>query len=262
MMKRKAFLITILILQANTFAQLNNQTHKQVYPAGINLDYGFGHYSVQDNFFSSEKYSGTLPYFKTGWTRFHDNRVFQLFLKYGNSSEIKNYQMAANVVQFSMEWDYLYPAGEFPLFSKPVFIYWGPYTEFYTYYNRLNFARDGVYLDFSFAPFFSLGIYPMFIMPIRKKLQLESSLQVNAFSVVIRMPELMDKGIDKKEDASLKLLTPFKGLNSQMNVGIRYYLFDKLSLKLWYEFHLTRISSWQYLLLANNNAIFTVTYHL
>jgi len=54
MMKLKAFLITILILQANTFAQVNNQTHKQVYPAGINLDYGFGHYSVQDNFFPAK----------------------------------------------------------------------------------------------------------------------------------------------------------------------------------------------------------------
>ena len=72
----------------------------------------------------------------------------------------------------------------------------------------------------------------MFIMPIREKLQFESSMQMNVFSIVIRMPEITEVNDDDDDESPLKLLTPFSGLNSQMNFGIGYYLFKKLSLKL------------------------------
>ena len=263
-MKRtmKIFLILAFVFQTNSYAQQHDFTHKNVYPKGLNIDYGAGRFAVQDDFFSREKYSGTMPYFKIGWSRFHGNRAFQLSLKYGSSSQIKNNAMAANVMHFSLEWNYLYPVGTFSLFSKKVYAYLGPYAEFYTYYNRLNFARDGIFLDFSFATLFSLGVHPMFIMPIKEKLQFESSVQMNAFSVVIRMPQIIVEDNNDDDESRLKLLTPFSGLNSQVNFGIRYYLLEALSLKLRYELHLTRITTWEYLLAANDNIIFTVTYHL
>jgi hypothetical protein len=256
----KIFLLFAFIFQINSYAQQKDFTHQNVYPTGLNIDYGAGRFAVQDDFFSREKYSGTLPYFKIGWSRFHGNRAFQLNLKYGSSSEIKNHQLASNVMQFSLAWDYLYPVGTFSLFSKKVYAYLGPYAEFYTYYNRLNFARDGIFLDFSFATFVSLGAHPMFIMPIGKKLHFESSLQMNVCSVVIRMPEIIVEE-DDADESRLKLLTPISGLNSQINFGIRYYLLEALSFKLRYELHLTRISTWEYLLAANDNVIFNVTYH-
>lgn len=262
-MKRtmKIFLLLAFGFQINSYAQQHDFTHKNVYPRGLNIDYGVGRFAVQDDFFSKEKYSGTLPYFKIGWSRYHGNRAFQFNLKYGSSSQINNNGMAANVFLFSLEWDYLYPVGTFSLFSKKVYAYLGPYAEFFTYYNRLNFARDGIFLDFSFATFFSLGAHPMFIMPISKKLHLESSMQMNVFSVVIRMPEIIVEDNNGDDESRLKLLTPFSGLNSQMNFGMRYYLLEALSLKLRYELHLTRITTWEYLLAANDNIIFTVTYH-
>jgi hypothetical protein len=260
-MKRiKIFLLFAFIFQINSYAQQNDFTHKNVYPRGLNIDYGVGRFAVQDDFFSREKYSGTLPYFKIGWSRFHGDRAFQLSLKYGSSSQIKNHEMAANVLHFSLAWDYFYPVGTFSLFSKKVYAYVGPYAEFYTYYNRLNFANDGIFLDFSFATFLSLGAHPMFIMPIGKKLQVESSLQMNVCSVVIRMPQIIVEE-DDEDESRLKLLTPISGLNSQINFGLRYYLLETLSLKLRYELHLTRITTWEYLLAANDNVIFNVTYH-
>ena len=257
----RILLVFSFVFQINSYAQQNDFNHKNVYPSGLNIDYGAGRFAVQDDFFSREKYSGTLPYFKIGWSRFYGNRAFELNLKYGSSSEIKNNQLAANVVLFSLEWNYLYPVGTFSLFSKKVYSYLGPYAEFFTYYNRLNFARDGIFLDFSFATFFSFGAHPMFIIPIREKLQFESSLQMNVFSVVIRMPELMEVDDNGDDESRLKLLTPFNGLNSQINFGIRYYLFEAFSLKLRYELHLTRIATWEYLLAANDNIILTATYH-
>lgn len=263
-MKRtiKIFLLFALVFQLNSYAQQKDFAHKNVYPRGLTIDYGAGRFAVQDDFFSRERYSGTMPYFKIGWSRFHGDRAFQLSLKYGSSSQIKNHEMATNVLHFSLAWDYLYPVGTFSLFSKKVYAYLGPYAEFYTCYNRLNFANDGIFLDFSFATLFSVGVYPMFIMPIREKLQLESSMQMNVCSVVIRMPELIEVDDNGEDESRLKLLSPFSGLNSQINFGIRYYLLEALSLKLRYELHLTRITTWEYLLAANDNIIFTITYHL
>jgi hypothetical protein len=98
-------------------------------------------------------------------------------------------------------------------------------------------------------------------MPLGEKLKFESSLQMNAFSVVIRMPEIIEVDNNGEDESRLKLLTPFSGLNSQINFGMRYYPVKALSLKLGYEFHLTRITTWEYLLAANDNIIFSVTYH-
>ncbi len=256
----QVFLVFAVVFQIHAYAQQNDFTHKDVYPGGLNIDYGAGHLAVQDDFFSSEKYSGSLPYFKVGWSRLHGNRAFELSLKYGRASQIKNHALATNVMHFSLEWNYLYPVRTFSLFSKKVYAYLGPYAEFYTYYNRLNFANDGIFLDFSFATFFSLGVHPMCIMPLGKKFQFESSLQMNVCSVVIRMPEIIVED-DAEDESRLKLLTPFSGLNSQINVGMRYYLLEALSLKLRYELHLTRITTWEYLLAANDNAILTICYH-
>jgi len=86
-------------------------------------------------------------------------------------------------------------------------------------------------------------------------------MQMNVFSVVIRMPEIEKVDNNGEDESRLKLLTPFSGLNSQVNFGIRYYPVKALSLKLRYEFHLTRITTWEYLLAANDNIIFTVAYH-
>jgi hypothetical protein len=262
-MKRSIKIIMLLAFgfQINSYAQQNEFTHENVYPGGITIDYGAGLFSVQDDFFSKERYSGIMPCFKAGWSRFHGNKAFQLNLKYGSSSKIRNNEMAADVVLFSLEWDYLYPAGTFSLFSKKVYTYLGPYADFYTYYNRLNFANDGMFFDFSVAALLSLGVHPMFIMPIREKLKFESSMQMNAFSVVIRMPEIIEVDSNGEDESRLKLLTPFSGLNSQVNFGIRYYPVKVLSLKLGYELHLTRITTWEYLLAANDNIIFSVTYH-
>ena len=263
--KIKSTIIILLILAfgfpINADAQQHDFTHKNVYPTGLTIDYGTGRIAVQDDFFSREKYAGNLPCFKIGWTQFHGDRAFQFNLKYASSENIKNNQIAANVVLFSLAWDYLYPAGNFSLFKKDVYAYLGPYAEFFTYYNRIDFARDGVYLDFSFATLFSFGVQPMFILPLRKNLQMESAVKLNAFSVAIRMPEIMELGSDEESESRIKLLTPFSGLNSQVDFGIRYYLFDALSLKCRYEFQLLRISSWEYLLAANDCMILTATYH-
>lgn len=261
-MKMDKIAVLILVLHFHSYGQQAATTRENVFPQGINIDYGLGRLSVKDDFFSREKYTGTLPYFRIGWSRFHDGEGIQLWLNYRSSSEIKNNHFSADVVQFSLELDHPYSVGAFALWSKNVYAYLGPSVEFFTYYNRLNFASDGVFLDFSFATLLSLGIHPLVVVPLRDRLQLESSIQINAFSVVVRMPQIINVHNGSSNDSRLKLLTPFSSLNTQMNVGVRYCVFETLSLKLRYEFHVTRVTSWEFLLAASDDAIVSVNYHL
>ncbi|MBU1011787.1 MAG: hypothetical protein KKG99_02175 [Bacteroidetes bacterium] len=248
--------------QMNVFGQQTDLTHRDIFPKGISFDYGIGNYSVQDDFFSGEKYSGSLPYIKLGWSRFHDKRAFQLYLEYRSSDEIKSGTFSASVTQFSLESNYLYPIGSFQLFSKKVYAYLGPYSEFYFYYNKQNFANDGLFFDFTFASLISIGVQPMLIMPIDKRLQVESSLQINILSVSMRMIEVEDLNDGSEEESPLKLVTPFGGLNTQWNLGIRYYPFKFLSLKLRYEAEITRTTHQRYMISASDNLVFGISFHL
>ena len=39
------------------------------FASGISVQAGLGQYSVRDEYFSAERYSGTLPYLSVSWTR-------------------------------------------------------------------------------------------------------------------------------------------------------------------------------------------------
>ena len=85
----------------------------------------------------------------------------------------------------------------------------------------------------------------------------ESSVSFSVLSLGFRMVD------DEETDASpVKPLTLFAGINASFRLGARYYLFYNFSLKAAYIFNVTRISSWDPLLSASDNLIFTLTYGL
>ncbi len=105
-------LVSIILLnKMDANSQQSDLTHQDIFPGGINVDYGWGHFSVQDDFFSSEVYSGTMPYFRVGWSRNNNKRAFQLNFKYRSSDEIKSGTFSASVLNFSLNSNYLYPIG-------------------------------------------------------------------------------------------------------------------------------------------------------
>jgi hypothetical protein len=262
-MQKYGLLLIIIILTTrnDVFGQQTELTHKDVFPKGINIDYGLGNFSVKDYFFSTEKYSGTMPYFNVGWSRFNNKRAFQLNFIYRSSDEIKSDTFSASILNFSLQSNYLYPIGSFSILSKKVYSYLGPYTEFFFYYNKQNFANDGFFLDFTFASLISLGVHPLFIMPIDEKLQIESSLQMNIVSLSARMVEVEDLNDGSNEESVLKLVTPFSGMNTQWNIGIRYHPIKLLSIKLRYEAGISRTTHQKYMISVSDNAIFSVNIH-
>ena len=99
----KFFLFLFLILSTipPIYAQ-DSLIHKTIFPEGITLEYGFGDFTVTDEYISQEKYSGTLPYYKAGWANQHDDYIYHLGFEYRFSSEIENFNVSADVYQFSL----------------------------------------------------------------------------------------------------------------------------------------------------------------
>lgn len=247
-------LLAILLCAGNSFAQ-DSLSHRSVFPRGISIEYGFGKYSVKDEYISKEKYSGTLPYFKVNWSRFHSKYAYHLSLEYRSSSKIKNYNVSTNIYQFALNQGFLYPLPTMSLFARDAYAFLGPSTELYFFHNKQNIAVSGFDYALSFAALFSIGLNSEIIYPIRKDLQVEGSLCLSVLSLGFRMVD------NEEEDVSpVKLLTLLSGTNASFGLGTRYNLFGNFSLKLAYELHVTRISSWDPLLSASDNLFVTVAY--
>lgn len=251
-----SFLICFLFIVGNQpIHSQDSSSHKTIFPEGITLEYGMGNYAVTDEYISKEKYSGSLPYYKVGWANQHEDYVYHLGIEYRFSSEIKNYNVSADIYQFSLNQGFLYSLPEFTLFSKDVYTFLGPSTELFFYYNNQNIAVDGFDYAQSFAALFSLGISSEIIYPVWSNFNVESSL---AFSVLSLGLRIVDS--EESDTSPVKILTLVSGINVVFRLGTRYYLFNNLSFKASYLLNVTRISSWDPLLSASDNLIFSLTY--
>ena len=260
MLKRIIIPIILILMMASSLSGQNDQDRQTIFPRGIAIDYGLGSYSVRDEYISKEKYSGALPYFTASWSRFQEKGGYCLGLEFRSSDEIKNFNINTQIIQFALYRDYLYCVGKFSLFSKHVYAFLGPTPEFYFYYNQPNISRNGLYLNLSFAALLSLGCNGQFIMPLRQDLQAEGSFRISLLSVGLRMVELVDRDVGT-DQPPLKFLTPFSGLNSTVNLGLRYYLLRSFSLKLAYKVQILRITPWDELISASDNLTASVSYH-
>lgn len=257
MMKTNFYFLSpllIILLSGILFGQ-DSLTQKPIFPEGIAVEYGIGSYAVTDEYISKEKYSGSLPYYRIEWANQHTNYVYHLSLNYQYSSEIKNYNVSTDIHQFTLNQGFLYPLSKFTLFNKEAYLYLGPSTELFFYYNNQNIAVSGFDYAQSIALLVSLNASSEFFYKLWDNFNIESSLGFSVLSLGFRMVD------SEEEDVSpARILTLISGTNLVFKLGPRYYLFDNLSLKAVYLFHLTRISSWEPLLSASDNLVFTLTY--
>lgn len=247
-------LYLMLLYSGNSFAQ-DPLDQPPVFPGGISVEYGLGRYSVRDEYISKEKYSGTLPHIEASWARFHNRYGYHLGLTYRSSSNIKNYNVSADIHQFSLNQGFLYPLPSISLFTRDVYVLFGPSTELYFYYNKQNIAVSGFDYAQSFASLLSLGAHARFTVPIAQRVRIESSIYSSVLSIGLRIVDT-----EEEEESPAKLLTLLSGTNTFVRLGIRYHLFGDLSLKFAYRFHMTRISAWNPLLSSSDDTIASLTY--
>jgi hypothetical protein len=228
---------------------------KTTFPSGISLEYGIGSYAHTDEYISKEKYSGTLPYFGLGWTHNHENYVYRIGMEFRYSSQIENYNVSAEVYQFSLNQGFLYPLPEFSLLSRTAYAYVGPSAEVFVYANKQNIAVSGFDYSQSFAALLSLGLSSELLYPLSGSLGIESSLKFSVLSLGIRMVD-----VEETDEPPVKPLTLLSGVNGSLRLGIRYYLFRRIPVHVTYVLSATRISAWDPLLSASDNIILGVTY--
>jgi hypothetical protein len=226
-----------------------------IFPEGVTIEYGIGNYAVTDEYISKEKYSGSLPYFSIVWSNQNADYVYHLRIDFRNSSEINNNNVSTDIYQFTLNQGFSYALPKFTMFNKDAYLFLGPATELFFYYNKQNIAVAGFDYSQSFAALISASFSSQLFYKLWNDFDIESSLDFSVLSLGLRIVDTEEKDV-----SPVKILTFISRTNLVFRIGPCYYLFDNLSLKAAYLFHLTRISSWEPLLSASDNLIFTLTY--
>jgi hypothetical protein len=256
-MKNKSscvLIILALLTHFNINAQ-NISNVKPLIPGGLNFEYGIGSYAVTDEYISKEKYSGSVPTYSIEWIKPHPDYIYHLKMSFQDAKGIKNNNVAADIIQFSLNQGFSYALPEFKLFGNDTYLFIGPSAEIFAYYNDQKIAVDGFDYSQSLAVLLSGNFTSRVIYQMSSNFDIEGSLDFSIVSLGVRIVD------PEEEDASpARLLTLFAGTNLNFKLGPRYYLSDNFSLKLSYLLNITRISSWTPLLSASDNVLFSLNY--
>ncbi|MBE0638277.1 MAG: hypothetical protein IH598_07145 [Bacteroidales bacterium] len=246
----RIFLSLLIFLNTTlTFAQ--DSVGNTRYPASsIIFKYGLGSYALKDHYISDGKYTGTMSCLSFGWVRNHSKYVYQLDLEYRSSDEIRNYNVSARITQFTLNQGFLYQLKKGKLFNQNVDLFLGPTTEFFYFYNEPHIAVDGFDYAQSFAGLFSAGIEGAAKHQAGSRFLIESSLRLSLLSLAFRMVDS-----EENDQSPVKLVTLFSGVNASFNAGVRYHVFQTLSISAGYRFELCRIGPWEPLISASNNLL-------
>jgi len=257
--------LAILLFAGNSIGQ-DSLSHQTVFPKGISVDYGLGRYSVRDKYISKNKYTGSISSLNVTWSHFNKNRGVRLKFDYRSGSEIKNFNLSADIKEFSFTGTYTYSIGTFNLFSKKVYTYLGPSWGFYLYSRNQYMASHMMATTLSYAALISLGLNSEFICPIKPKLQAEGSLGLNLLSLGGRLPDL-----EIEEAEMIKLLPFYSATKGYFHFVLCYRFIRQVSIGIGYQFRLIWFKSskewesedgWYGLLVANDNLLFRLTWNI
>jgi hypothetical protein len=251
----KIIIVMVALILSGGLAAQDQAPADSVYPAGISIAGGTGHFAVTDEYISKEKYSGSLPYFSFNWSRMHESYGYRLGFMFRSGSNIKNHNISTEITEALLSNHFLYPLAPVSVFGRPMSLFAGPSSEFYIFYNKPDIAVSGFDYAQSFAALLSLGGRIESYLPLSKKFVVEGGLGLGLLSLGLRM-------VDSEEDdaSPARLLTVFSGTHGNFDLGIRYRISEHLSVRAGYTFQLTWISSWDPLLAASDNMAAVVTY--
>jgi len=241
-MKKIIFISSLLSLMFYFHDLKSSTTDDKIIPHGILINYGFGNAVMIDEYFSQSKYSGTINNISALWSRDHSKYVVTQHIDYINSSKIKSGNLSAELTNFSLYRDYSYSLKTINIGDKKIYPYLGPTTMFNLNFAEQNFVTNGIYFNFSVNVIIGLGANAKFIFPIKENLVAESNLYINILSVIVHMPDLVVE--EDEQDSPIKLTTGISAFHTNGDIGLRYYIFNPLSIKLMYKYNITNNSSW------------------
>jgi len=251
-----AFLaVSIFLLGPSSGFSQESGAHPGLYASGISFAGGVGGYSVRDEYISEETYSGTLPYVEVSWTRFREDRGFKLGLGFRAGGEVRNHTLSSTITGASLDLEYFYRAADFTILDRPATLYLGPSAGFTAYTSDQNIASNGLDLAISFAALMSIGGTSGIIIPVSQRFLFQSALRADLLSFGLRIVDLVES-----DESPVKVLTALNGTDATARIGFRYDLHRRLSVGVGYEAQVMRISSWDYLGIASDNLVFSLTF--
>ncbi len=249
------FLALLLCLGATTGLQGQTPpTHRQVFPAGAAFTWGVGPVSLQDEYISGERYSGSLPSFSARWARFHGRSGFRVGMELPSSSDVWSHRVSTAVTEFALDLDFLYPAGSISLGSRRAFLFVGPSPGISFLVNDQQIASHGMEVALSFAGLFSLGAAGEVVVPLSSRIQAVGTLRAALFSAALRMVDL----VEEEEEPSLKLLGPHSGTRAVASAALRYRPLDWAALEVGYQGRPWRVTVWDRLVSSRDHLTFAV----
>ncbi|MFC2126575.1 hypothetical protein ACFLU5_17430 [Bacteroidota bacterium] len=245
-----------LAISFKSFGQ-DSINYKAVFPTGISVKLGLGSFSLKDEYISNEEYSCTMPYLNINWVRFHSKNAYRLELEYRYSENISNNNISALGGQAVFNQDFIYPIGNFSLFSRNVYAYLGPSVQVFYYEYLYHFVIPGTFISPETSGLIgSLGINTQFIYPISQKLGIEAFLRSNLISITGKEHDEMEF----EGETNPALVSVFTATKFDFDLSARYYLFKRFSASLGYKFDLSRINKWDPYITASNSLNFSMNY--
>jgi hypothetical protein len=255
-MKSMTLLFIGLIIAFVTRAQEEIKKPQNIYPDGLFIEYGFGYLSVKDEYISTQKYSGNVPYLSFNWSRFRGNRGLLLGIESRSTTELFNNNVACKLTQNTLKQDYFYSIGSFNLFKNDVNAFLGPSVNILLYTLNYDFGTYSHVITESNGTIVSLGFNAHLISYLTKKISVESALHMSLVSISSKAFQSY-----KHDEPESKLLITPKALNTDFDVGFRYFIINSFSARVAYKLQIYQINEWDPMISASNNLIFSVTYH-
>lgn len=258
-MSRAIVLVAAICLFATISSAQSSPTAGHLLGDGISFRGGLGHLALRDEYISGEEYSGSFPSFGVSWLQGDSSSAYRLGFDYAGSSDIRNNNVSAQVMQSGLNLDFLNSVGRFSFLSHDVFAYVGPSAEISLYYRQQRIATGGnaLFNAYSFAFFFSLSANSTLAVPLSSDVSVESSARLALLSMGARLADLHDQSV-----SFVKAVTAFSGLRGHLEFLLDYDLNDRVCIKTGYRFEIFQSSSWSYLLSASDNVVLVVTVNL
>lgn len=259
----------IIILQLSIILSSKGQELEiadTIFRKGITIQYGYGRYSIRDEYISQNRYSGTFPEYNIKWINYHRNHGFELNFCYGQSSKIKNYNAPTNIQEYSVSGKHLYPIKNFNLASRQNYLFFGPSWDFHFHLRNQNMATSIFTKTASLASFISGGININYTLKITPKALMEVSSGTNIFSLVARLPDL-----DIEEAKYLKFLVFPYAINAYIDFSLIYRISYAFSVGVGYHLRTIRVHStsytedyegWYGIMAVNNNVFFNISWNI
>lgn len=253
MTKKFLFLVVFLFFLKNN---MFGQSRENLYSGGLSLKTGMGYIAVKDEFISKEKYSGTAPIFIVDWSKNITDYKYQISFEILNTAKLKNNNISTDLSELSLNISYLYSIGDISLFNRKVNFFLGPMPEFFIHYRKQNIASGNIAMfdAYSFATLISFGTRFNFTYQLNDSFLFEGNLQTSLIS-------LGGKFVDPDDNKSsmVKFTYLLNDLRFSFDASVRYHLSTLLSFSGGYKFNMLNMSSWDYIISANDNLFVSLT---